>query len=532
MTVGKSGEVKMNCGGVSDLTVTAVWEERMDTSAKASAIAVTGLTVTAKETGAYTLNGTVSMGGTVLGRLTDCVGQAEESGVPAAVTGSFPIVSPALFHAEHDTAAVTVQLTGTDPNGQGFYASGRVSTALTVQPPISEVSAGGQFMGKAMSVIIAPVCGGTVHTLRYAFEGESGVIGTGLSGGRHTWTPPMELCASIPHSGSGDCELLCDTYIDGALVGTSACTVTLWVPLEVSLSLDEGWVTLEPANEGTAAEGMDCFVQGISHVRAVFDESKIDGSFAYGGIPDTFAVTVGGVQYGAPYVSEVLPNYGSIPVVCGVTDSRGRRYEQQLQISVLPYTPPVLGDVTAFRCNADGSENERGDSLSLSVGYGFCALGGRNYGAVTAKLRTVGGQWREAVPLPVAAPTVLWSGEISPNDSYEVLAEVTDALGRSASVTVTLPCTNIFFQGRRGGCGAAFGKQAEEDDVLEVAWSLKTKGDLVVEGTVTVGGRQLWEHLYPIGTVCSCEASADPAALFGGTWVQADDTVRRWIRTA
>ena len=51
MTVGKSGEVKMNCGGVSDLTVTAVWEERMDTSAKASAIAVTGLTVTAKETG-------------------------------------------------------------------------------------------------------------------------------------------------------------------------------------------------------------------------------------------------------------------------------------------------------------------------------------------------------------------------------------------------------------------------------------------------------------------------------------------------
>lgn len=532
MTVGKSGEIKMNCGGVPDLVITAAWEERVDTSAKASAIAVTGLTVTAKETGTYTLNGTVSMGGTVLGRLTDCVGQAEESGVPAGVTGSFPIVSPALSHREQDSAAVTVQLTGTAPNGQSFYASGRIFVELTVQPPISQVGASNPLMGRPMMIVIGSADSRALHTLRYEFAGTRGVIGTELSDGAHSWVPPMELCALIPHSEREPCTILCDTYMDGALMGTDSCTADLIVPIGVGLTLDEGWVTLEPANEGTAAEGMDCFVQGISRVRAVFDESKIDGSVAYGGIPEAFDMTVGGSRYAAPYVSEVLPNYGSIPVVCGVTDSRGRRYEQQLQIPMLPYTPPVLGEVVAFRCDADGSKNERGDSLSLSVGYGICALGGRNFGAVTAKLRTVGGEWSEAVELTDAAPTVLWVGEISLNDSYEVLVEVTDALGRSAAVTVTLPCTNIFFQGRRGGRGAAFGKRAEADDVLEVAWSLKTKGDLVVEGTVAVGGRQLWEHLYPIGTVCSCEASANPAALFGGTWVQADDTVQRWVRTA
>ena len=65
--------------------------------------------------------------------------------------------------------------------------------------------------------------------------------------------------------------------------------------------------------------------------------------------------------------------------------------------------------------------------------------------------------------------------------------------------------------------------------MLEVAWSLKTKGDLVVEGTAVIGGKQLWEHLYPVGGVCSCGESADPAALFGGVWESAEN-VRHWIR--
>ncbi len=533
MTVGKSGEVKLNCGGVPNLTVTAVWEERVDAQAQTSQIAVTGLRITAEKTGQYSLKGTVSMEGAVLGRLTDCVGEVTEIGVPGEITGDgLPAVSAAVSHKERESVGVLVQLTGEAPDKAVFYATGRISTQLTVQPRISQVEASSPLMGRPMMIVIVPADSGAVHTLRYDFLGTSGVIGSALAGGAHSWIPPMELCSLMPDREREACTVYCDTYIGGVLVGTDACTAELIVPYEVGLELEEGWVTLVPDHEGTAAEGMDCCVQGFSRVRAVFDETKLDSSGAYGALPVSFEMALGDVQCPEPYVSEVLHGKGVIPVTCGVVDSRGRRCEETLGLTVLPYTPPALGDVIGFRCDADGTANERGDCLSVSVGSGICALGGRNHSSLSVKLRTVGGAWSEWVVLPDAALTVLWSGEISPDDSYELLARVEDALGQSASVTVMLPRTNVFFQGRREGRGAAFGKAAEADDVLEVAWSLKTKGDLVVEGAVTIGGKALWGHLYPIGAVCSCGASADPAVLFGGTWTQAEDGLCHWVRTA
>ena len=532
MTVGKSGELQMICGGVPDLCITAFWEERVDASADTSAIAVTAMTVTAGETGRYTLDGTVSMDGAVLGRLTDCTAEPAEAGAAAAVSGAcFPVVGAAIPHKERETVTITVQLAGQAPNGQRYHASGRISTALTLQPRISQVAASAQFIGSSMSVGILPADSKAVHTLRYEFAGVSGVIASNLMGGSHIWTPPMELCAAIPNSGKGDCEILCDTYMDGVLVGTASCMVTLWVPVQVGLELEAGWVDLEPANENTAAEGMDCFVQGISRVRGVFDESKINTDYGYGAIPAAIDITVGDVRYEAPHVSDVLRSYGSVPVICGLVDSRGRRYETTLQINVLPYAPPVFGDVRVFRCNGDGAADEYGDCLSVAAGFRVSGLDGANQGDVTAKLRVVGGEWSEAVTITDSASAVLWAGKISPNDTYEVLLDVVDTVGGSASMSVTLPCTNVFFHGRKGGCGAAFGKRAEEDDVLEVAWNLKTKGDLVVEGSVTIGGKALWEQLYPVGAVCSCGASIDPAALFGGVWEETTGA-RHWVRTA
>ena len=533
MTVGKFGEVKLNCGGVVGLTVAAAWEERVDEAAGSSCIAVTGMTVAAEERGRYTLSGTVSVDGAVSGRLTDCVAEVTEENVPINVTGgSFPLVSAPVFHKERDAVGVTIQLSGMTDAGQSYHASGLISVELTTQLRVSQVVAGDSVVGMAMTIGILPVDSGAVHVLGYEMGAASGEIGTGLKGGNHTWTPPMELCREIPDANEGGCRILCHTYRSDVLVGTASCEVSLRAPLTTTPVLTDGWVRLEPFNEGTGAEGMDCYVQGFSGVRAVFDESKIDLSNAYGGTLAAFGITVGGADYAAaPYVSSVLHSYGVVPVGCFVKDSRGRVLRETVHVTVLPYMPPVLGDVEVLRCDANGVADEQGDSLSVSAGFGACALGGRNWGRVKVSLRSMRGVWSEPVTLETPAPTVLWTGQISPNAAYEVRLEVVDTVGGSASVTVTLPSINVFFHGRSGGQGAAFGKRAEADDVLEVAWSLKTKGDLVVEGTATIGGKQLWEHLYPVGAVCSCDASADPSVLFGGTWIGADTTVRHWVRT-
>ena len=516
MTVGKSGELNLTCGGAVRVAVTALWEEWTDSSV----IAVTGLRFAAKQAGTYTLSGTIAVDGAVPGRLTDCAVTVTEDGGAVMLSGDFPYISAPISYDTRDSAALTVQLTG-----QGFYASGSETIPLTMQPMASAVAASGQLIGSPVHIVIGAVEEGAVHTLRYRFGELSGVIGTELQGGGQYWDISIDLCEAIPDSGSGACVIACDTYIDGSYVGTEECTVTLVVPVSVGLELTDGWVTLEPAE----TEDLDCFVQGFSRVRAVFDASKVDLSYAFGAVPVSYDMTVGGVRYAD--CSVVLRSNGTIPVVCGVTDSRGRRYEETAEITVLPYTPPALGDVTVFRCGSDGIAHERGDSLSVSGGYGVSGLNGQNHGTLTARLRTVGGAWSEAVILPDAEAHVLWQGGIDPNNSYEVLIRVTDVLGQSSGITVTMPCTNVFFHGRKEGRGAAFGKQAEEDDVLEVAWSLKTKGDLVVEGTAVIGGKALWEHIYPVGSVCACAADADPAAIFGGTWTEAGDGICQWVRT-
>ena len=105
------------------------------------------------------------------------------------------------------------------------------------------------------------------------------------------------------------------------------------------------------------------------------------------------------------------------------------------------------------------------------------------------------------------------------------------SLGQTALVTVTVPTAKLFFHGRAGGSGGAFGKYAEEDDLLEVAWSLKTKGDLVVEGMATIGGKRLQDWLYPVGAVCLCGENVQPDALYGGQWSEAEtERMRAYVR--
>ncbi|MBR5602529.1 MAG: hypothetical protein IKW24_07830, partial [Clostridia bacterium] len=109
--------------------------------------------------------------------------------------------------------------------------------------------------------------------------------------------------------------------------------------------------------------------------------------------------------------------------------------------------------------------------------------------------------------------------------------EAVDSLGQTALVTVTVPTAKLFFHGRAGGSGGAFGKYAEEDDLLEVAWSLKTKGDLVVEGMATIGGKRLQDWLYPVGAVCLCGENVQPDALYGGQWSEAEtERMRAYVR--
>lgn len=538
MTVGKSGELKIACGGMEGLVIGVDWEERMDAAANASVLAVTGLTVDGGgRIGRITVGGTIGVNGSVIARMEEDAHWAEitQFGVTAAeCNGAYPYLSATIPHAADGTGTgvLSVQLRGGHgESGQHYYASGEQTVVLTDLSRVSAVTGVSAEIGSGMSVLITAPDTKLRHTLRYVCGESEGIIGTELGGGSHVWTVPMELCAAITDSTAADCTLYCDTYRDGSLVGSSECTVTVRVPAGVGLTAAEGWVTLRAVNSGTAAEGLDCYVQGKSRVQAVIDESLIGFDNAYGAAIANCSVTVGGIHTDESGLSHVLHIPVQQPVVCTVTDTRGRTLRSVQAVDVLPYAAPVLGDAELYRCTADGTAHEEGSCLCLTAACRGYDLGGRNTVTLSARLRTVGGAWSEAVTLTRGEPQVLWAGLVSAEQTYEVELTAADTLGGTAALLLTVPTAKVFFHGRSGGSGGAFGKYAESDDLLEVAWSLKTKGDLTVEGTVTIGGKQLADWLHPIGSVCTCAADADPAALFGGVWAEADDTVHRWVRT-
>ena len=68
--------------------------------------------------------------------------------------------------------------------------------------------------------------------------------------------------------------------------------------------------------------------------------------------------------------------------------------------------------------------------------------------------------------------------EISPDRSYVALLVLTDSLGNTARYEENIPTEKVAFHLKEGGKGAAFGKAAETEGVLELAedWHLKLTG--------------------------------------------------------
>ena len=210
---------------------------------------------------------------------------------------------------------------------------------------------------------------------------------------------------------------------------------------------------------------------------------------------------------------------------------RGRRIRQVETVEVHPYAAPVISAAEPFRCTEDGTAHAEGSCLCINAHCRHSPLGGGNGLTLTAALCNTDGTTVDTAVITAGETAVLWAGLVSPMQTYTLHLQAVDSLGSKGELTFTVPTARVFFHGHRNGTGAAFGKYAEQADMLEVAWSLKTKGDLLVEGSAVIGGKTLTDWLYPVGAVFTCSGDTDPAALFGGSWAPVTDGVRQWVRT-
>lgn len=352
---------------------------------------------------------------------------------------------------------------------QHLTLSGQIT--LPQLPRASGLTAPDFVIGEPGTVTLTRADPSYTHRLTYAFCGETGVACESSDQPVIPWTPPASLALLLPDSDSGTLTLTLETFSDGVSVGTSTAQVRLSVAESVRPTL--GQLTVARDNSGTAASAVAAWVQGYSRAIVTFSGAAA----APGTEIVSYSVTAAGQTVtGNPARTPTLTEAQTV-LTCTVTDSRGRvSAPQTVTVTLLPYFAPTLSAPALYR-STDGEPDESGSGLTACASLSFAPLGGANSCTLTAQFRPHGGTWSTPVSVTPDTPQTV-TDQLSPQVAYEARLTAADSLGSRAVFTAEIPTDSVTLHLREGGRGAAFGKYAEQDGLLDIAWGVRVGGSL------------------------------------------------------
>lgn len=340
------------------------------------------------------------------------------------------------------------------------------------------------------------------HTVTYSFNGASGTIvekGTSSFVWWVTGDTAKSLAKAIPNKTSGEGTLTCTTYNGTATVGSKTITFTAVVPNNDTTKPKISAMTLSPVSSlPSAFNGL--YLQRKSKVAV-----DITADTEYSTIA-SYKMTVQNKSYsGDPCTSDVLAVSGSTVIKGIVTDARGYTSDEAEQtITVIPYELPNIvkysgeDDIICARCASDGTLSKTGQYLRIKAGRSYSKVMSestqKNFCLLQYRYRlSTSDAYSDSITLLSASDNSDEVDVIIPDvvaslvSSYKIQLIATDTVGETARYTFDISTASTDFHLREGGRGAAFGKYAEKDDVLESDWDVEFYKDLAVTGDFKAG---------------------------------------------
>ena len=260
------------------------------------------------------------------------------------------------------------------------------------------------------------------------------------------------------------------------------------------------------------------YLQGRSKVKASFSESsgKFEASIK------SYAMQIDGVSYPSPYESGLLRKSGTVIIVGVGTDSRGFTNTTPKSINVIAYESPYISPsgtskkVICERCTQDGIASDTGTYLHVKGSRNYTKIntnGIVNTCTVRCRYKPEGGKWSHdsgsgvdvllgtntsTDAFDVVLPNIVTNVSIS----YTVELNITDDTNLPSTMIFDIPSESVDFELREGGKGAAFGKHATTENLLDVAWDAKfnevthLNSIYLIEHDITVGGDK--DTYYPV----------------------------------
>lgn len=377
----------------------------------------------------------------------------------AAITLPTPTRSGYLFNGWYTAASGGTKV----GDGGGSYVPTTDNTNLYAHwsAQKSTVSTTNGTLGTAQTITITRNNSSFKHTLTYSYGSATGTIATKTTSVSVSWTPPTSLASQFPSATSGTCTITCQTFDGDTSLGTTQTTCSLAIPASIKPTISS--FTATPQSSNTAISGWGVLVKGYS-------TAKLTVAYTLNG-----GATLASIAFSGPGIS--LPPGTSATATTStmttagekiwnviVTDSRGRTATTTVSKTVYDYANPVISSIEVCRCNSDGAlNNNSGTYIKFKPHFSVSSVNGNNGLAISngamLKWRVSGGSYGTAFAVSNDTWTaVQGGGAISTASTYEGQLTVTDKVGNSTTLTVTLPGSSGLWYGRgndRLGLGSA-----------------------------------------------------------------------------
>ena len=300
--------------------------------------------------------------------------------------------------------------------------------------------------------------------------------------------------ATIPHSWfpsstSGTVAVILSTYNGTTLIATTTQNVTANVPSTVIPAIS----ALTAASSVTSGTFANLYVQGKTTAKLTATATAGDGStissYTYSGLGINTTVTSNTAT------TSTLASSGSQTYTVTVKDARGRTASKTVAITVYPYAAPTIGPVSVQRCDSSGNLSDSGTYAKYTVNSTYSTVNSKNTRTVTAAYSSDNGSTYSAeTTLQATSDTAsaktgtYGGGSLAATTSYIVRFTIKDAYGATATITAPLQSAARPMNIKSNGKGVAFGKMAETDNLLDVSWGARVRGNLTVDGTQTLTG--------------------------------------------
>ena len=330
----------------------------------------------------------------------------------------------------------------------------------------------GSTIGSAVTVNITRASSSFTHQLWYKVGNSAWYdLGKGI-GTSKTFTIDIATASQITTSMSGNMQLCLRTFNGTTQIGSDVYKdVTVYVP-DYTPTITNILLTGNNLRDGA-------YVQSKSAVKV-----NITASTLYGATIKTYSSKVDGKTYtGATFTSSVLSN-GSKSVSVTITDTRGKTATlTSANFTVYEYAPPSITEFRLERFN-DGT-----DVVAYVMGE-VSPIGNKNTKTLSVTLH---GITKNILVAEYSIDHMITFTGIPTDQTLTATVTIADYY-TSIKKDAVLPTVAVTMDFHHSGKGAAFGKVAEHENLLDIAWDIKYKGDIINDVVIEQGINGIWTY--------------------------------------